>query len=291
MNIIRKTLRKPIGMIGFILICLFLIVALFAPVIAPIPPEIVNYGQSFSIPNRMLQDGFSPIPVAPSSEHIFGLAQDGYDIFFGVVWGTRGAFLVGILVTGISMLVGLIVGTLAGYFGGWLDMILMRFTDIVFAFPSLVLLIVIVVLLGRDLVNIMLAIALVNWGQYARIVRSEVLKVRSLEYVDAARALGAIDQRIIFKHVLPNSITSLLVLVSLDIGTVVVTAAALSFLGIGAPAGFPDWGQLINMSRAWLSQPQYWFTWLYPGLAIVLFVVAWNMFGDALRDAADPRSK
>lgn len=291
MNILRKTLRKPLGMVGAGLILAFFLIAVFAPFIAPIPEDIRAYGSTFSIPNRMSQVGFSPIPIVPSAAHPFGISQDGYDIFFGLVWGSRGAFIIGITVTGLSLLVGLIVGTLSGYFGGWLDNVLMRVTDVVFAFPSLVLLIVLVTVLERNLTTIMIAIAATGWGQYARVLRGEILKVKRLEYVDAARAIGAFDFRIMFKHVLPNSLTTLVVLVSLDIGTTVVAFAALSFLGIGAPSGFPDWGQLITLSKSWLTYSEYWFTWLYPGLCIIVFVLAWNMLGDALRDATDPRSK
>lgn len=291
MNILRKILRKPTGMIGAGLIFAFFLIAIFAPFIAPIPEDIRAYGSTFSIPNRMSQVGFSPIPIVPSAAHPFGVSQDGYDIFFGLVWGSRGAFIIGITVTGLSLLVGLIVGTLSGYFGGWLDNVLMRVTDVVFAFPSLVLLIVLVTVFERNITTIMVAIAVTGWGQYARVLRGEILKVKRLEYVDAARAIGAFDFRIMFKHVLPNSLTTLVVLVSLDIGTTVVAFAALSFLGIGAPSGFPDWGQLITLSKSWLTYSEYWFTWLYPGLCIIVFVLAWNMLGDALRDATDPRSK
>jgi peptide/nickel transport system permease protein len=285
----KKFRRNRLGVTGTALISVFVLAAIFAPLLAPVPES--NFGSTLSIPNHMLQDGFSPIPVPPSKAHPFGLAQNGYDIYFGIVWGTRQAFIVGLLVISISLLVGLIMGTLSGYFGGWMDTILMRFTDIIFAFPSLLLLIVIVVVAGRSLFSIMLALALVSWGQYARIVRSEILKVKGLEFVGAARSLGSSNWRIIGRHVLPNSLTSLMVIVSLDIGTIVVTAAALSFLGLGAPSGFPDWGQLINLSRNWLNQPQYWFTYTYPGLAIVLFVLGWSLIGDALREAIDPRSE
>lgn len=284
----KRFRRNPLGLIGLLLTSFFALVALFAPVISPVPE---NVDRTFTIPNQMLQQGFSPIPVAPSSEHPFGLTSNGYDIFFGVVWGAREAFIIGIFVVAVSLFVGLVIGTLSGYFGGWLDNVMMRFTDVMFAFPSLVLLIVLVTVIGRNLLGIMLAIALLGWTQYARLVRSEILKVKRLDYVDAVRAMGAFDQRIILRHVLPNSLTSVLVIVSLDIGTVVVTFAALSFLGIGAPSGFPDWGQLINFSRNWLSQPQYWYTYVYPGLAIVLFVLGWTLIGDALREAIDPRGE
>ena len=292
-----KVLRNPLGVIGLVILTFFALVALFAPILAPVPPDIQTYGSSFGIPNRMGQASFSPVPVPPNGQYHFGIAANGYDIFFGLVWGTRSAFLVGIVVTFLSLMAGLVVGTLSGYFGGWVDNVLMRFTDIVYAFPSLVLLIVLVTVFARNgdvatrLTIIMVATALTGWGQYARVLRSEILKVKNLEYVDAARALGTASGRIILRHVLPNSLTSLLVLVSLDIGTTVVTFAALSFLGIGAPSGFPDWGQLINLSRDWITQPQYWFTWFYPGVTIIMFVLGWNMFGDALRDALDPHSR
>lgn len=285
-----KVLRNPLGVLGLVLIILFAVMALLAPVIAPITANVTACGSTFGIPNCMTQFSFSPTPEAPRSGAILGVSN-GYDIFFGIVWGTRTAFLVGIVVVGISLILGLVIGTLAGYFGGWLDNLLMRFTDILYAFPSLVLLIVLVVVLGRNLFIIMLAIAITGWGQYARVLRGDILKVKRLEYVDAARAMGTKDLRIIFKHVLPNSMTTLLVLVSLDIGSTVVTFAALSFLGIGAQTGFPDWGQLINLARPWIDQPQYWYVWLYPGVTIVLFVLAWNLLGDALRDATDPRSR
>lgn len=285
----RRFVRNPLGLIGLVVVAAFAVVALLAPVLAPVPDATV--GSTWGIPNRMAQDGYSPIPVAPSAAHPFGLAQDGYDIYFGLVWGTRTAFVVGLLVTALSVVIGVTVGLLAGYFGGWLDNLLMRFTDVVFAFPSLVLLITLVVVLGRDLTNIVIAVAVLGWATYARLVRAEVLKVKRLEFVDAARSVGAFDARIVVRHVLPNSLTSLLSQVSLDIGSVVVTFAALSFLGVGAPTGFPDWGQLINLSRSWITQPQYWYTYVYPGVTIILFGVAWNLLADAVREATDPKAR
>jgi peptide/nickel transport system permease protein len=292
-----KVFRNPLGWIGSLLILVFVLIALFAPVIAPVPEDIKNYGTTLSIPNRMVQVSFSPLPVVPDGKHIFGVSADGYDIFFGLVWGARTAFLVSISVVIISLIIGLLVGILAGYFGGRTDDILMRFTDIIFAFPSLVLLIVLVVVFKGGIITIIFASAVIGWASYARVLRGEILKVKRLEYVDAARSLGANDFRIVMKHVLPNSLTTLLVLVSLDVGTTVVAFAGLSFIGIGAPFGFPDWGQLINLSRLWFTQADsngrltYWFTWVYPGIAIILYSLSWNMLGDALRDATDPRSK
>ncbi len=296
-TVAAKVFRNPLGWIGALIIVVFAFIALFAPLIAPVPDEIKSYGTTLTIPNRMIQVSFSPLPVIPDAKHILGVSADGYDIFFGLVWGARSAFLVSITVVAISLIIGLIIGILSGYFGGWADNVLMRFTDIIFAFPALVLLIVLVVVFKGGIMTIVFAFAAIGWGSYARVLRGEILKVKRLEYVDAARSLGANDFRIIMKHVLPNSLTTLLVLVSLDIGTTVVTFAGLSFIGIGAPAGFPDWGQLINLAKPWLTelneqgQLKYWFTWVYPGIAILLYSLSWNMLGDAIRDATDPRSK
>jgi peptide/nickel transport system permease protein len=296
-TVFAKVFRNPLGWIGAIFIVLFAIIALFAPIIAPVGSDVANFGTTLGIPNRMTQVSYSPLPELPSAKHIFGVSADGYDIFFGLVWGARSAFLVSITIVAISLVLGLLVGIIAGYFGGRIDNILMRLTDIIFAFPALVLLIVLVVVFKGGIVTIIFASAIIGWGSYARVLRGEILKVKRLEYVDAARALGADDFRIIMKHVLPNSLTTLLVLVSLDIGTTVVSFAGLSFIGIGAPSGFPDWGQLINLAKPWLTelneqgQLKYWFTWVYPGLAIVLYSLSWNMLGDAIRDATDPRAK
>ncbi|GMA15255.1 ABC transporter permease (plasmid) [Deinococcus metallilatus] len=288
-RILRRFLRNKLGLLGLTLVLVFILVALLAPVIAPVPPN--SYGSSFGIPNRMAQDGFSPIPQPPSSQHPLGLAQDGYDILFGLVWGTRTAFIVSGIVVTISLVVGALVGTLAGFYRGWIDTLLMRFTDVVYAFPDLILLITLVVALGRNVTSLIIATALLGWAGYARLIRGEILKVRELEYVDAARSLGANNRRLILRHVLPNSLTSLLAQVSLNIGTVVLSFATLSFLGLGVPNGFPDWGQLINLSRNWVTEGQQWYTYVYPGVTILLFGVAWNLLSDALREAADPRGQ
>lgn len=288
-RILRRFLKNKLGLIGLALVLIFILVALFAPLIAPVPDN--SYGTSFGIPNRMLQDGFSPIPQPPSRAHPLGLAQDGYDILFGLVWGTRTAFIVSSIVVSVSLLVGVLVGTLAGFYRGLIDTVLMRFTDIVYAFPDLILLITLVVALGRNVTSLIIATALLGWAGYARLIRGEILKVRELEYVDAARSLGAGNARLILRHVLPNSLTSLLAQVSLNFGTVVLSFATLSFLGLGVPSGFPDWGQLINLSRSWVTESGQWYTYVYPGVTILLFGISWNLLSDALREAADPRSQ
>ena len=291
MKLWRKYARNPLGLVGLALVVLFALVALLAPLIAPMPADQGNIPTFASIPQRMASEGYSSQPTDPSAAHPLGLSENGYDIKFGVVWGARTAFVVSISIVMISLVVGMLVGTLAGFYGGWLDAVMMRFTDIIFAFPYILLLIVLAVVFGREMLILILAFAAVSWGTYARLIRSEILKVKRLEYVEGARALGGGDPRVILRHVLPNSLSSLLVVVSNDIGAIVVAFAALSFIGVGAPAGFPDWGQLILLSKNWITQPQYWYTYIYPGVALVLFSLAWNLVGDSLRDAIDPRSR
>jgi peptide/nickel transport system permease protein len=223
-----------------------------------------------------------------------GISANGYDIYYGVVWGTRMAFYVGVLVSAISFTIGIIVGGLAGYFGGWLDNILMRITDTVYAFPNIVLAAVFVVVFGPSLTNALVALALVGWPTYARLLRGEILRVRQLEYVDGAKAMGAKNWRIFFKHVLPNSIGSLIIIASLDIGAVVLVAATLAFLGLGAEVGTADWGQMVSFARGFIQGSpgdpfRYWYISFWPGIAIVLFTLAWNLLGDAYRDIFDPR--
>jgi peptide/nickel transport system permease protein len=313
----KRFRRNPLAIVGALLILGFAVVALIAPQITdPSRSCLRDLGLTagtigdlndprtgtfwraiFWAPEScytMPRASFSPIPEAPSSDYVLGTTSSGYDVLYGLVWGTRTAFRIGLIVVGISLVLGLVVGGLAGYLGGWVDEILMRFTDVVIAFPSLVLAIVIVTLLGQTLTNVIVAISLVAWPNYARVIRGEILKVKSLDYVESARALGGRGLRIFFRHVLPNTLAPLIVVASLDMGSVVLTAAALSFLGLGPPLGYADWGQMVNFARDWILGPPgqplaYWHTSFYPGMAILFFVLGWNLLGDAFRDAFDPR--
>lgn len=263
-------------------------------------PRKAHFWRALLIPPRSCltipRVSFSPIPVAPSSEHLMGVASGGYDIFYGIIWGARMAFYVGILVSGISLLLGIIIGGISGFFAGWVDDVLMRFTEVIFAFPNLIAAIVVVTVFGQSLTNALIALSVVGWTGYARIFRGDILKVRRLEYVDSAKALGATNFGIFRKHVFPNAVGSLIILASLDIGTVVLTSSGLAFLGLGAEIGTTDWGQMISFARQFLTGGnsgalQYWYISFYPGLAIVLFVLAWNLLGDAYRDIFDPRNQ
>ncbi len=287
---IWKVLKyRPMSLLGFGLIGFFLTVAVLAPVLAP--PE-AGSRDSYIIP----QSGYSPDPVRPSKEHWFGTTEQQYDLYYGMVWGSRTAFSVALKVVGFSVCVGILLGGAAGFYGGWVDEILMRFTDVILAFPDIVLAVVIVAVRGPSLENVMVAVTAVSWPSYARLMRGDVLSVKERDFVAAARAIGASDARILFRHIIPNSIYPVLVVASLSMGRIVITAAALSFLGLGAPVGYADWGQLISLSRNWIlgssGNPfEYWHTVFIPGLSIFLFVLGWNLLGDAVRDILDPRQK
>lgn len=279
--------RNPLSIIGITLILAFILTAVLAPVIAP-PPE--GHRNDYQIP----RSGFSPTPTPPSSEHPFGTTEGQYDILYGVIWGTRSAFRVGVLVVGSVLVLGIVLGSVAGYFGGLVDEVIMRVTDVFMAFPALILAMAITVALGPSLNSVMLALTAVSWPSYTRLIRGDILAVREEDYVEAARGVGSSHFRIIVRHILPNSIYPTLVMASLDIGAVVLSAAALSFLGLGAPEGYADWGQMIGYARNWIVGPPgdpmaYWYAVVIPGLFILFFVLGWNLLGDAFRDILDPR--
>jgi peptide/nickel transport system permease protein len=283
----RQLVRNPLSLIGMVTIIIFAIIAIFAPLIAPVPE---GHRDAYMIP----RDGYSATPQPPSEDHIFGTTEGQYDIFYGVVWGTRTAFRVGLVVIAIVVLVGIALGSLAGYFGGVLDEVIMRITDIFLAFPALILAMAIVAAIGPSVRSVMIALITVSWPSYARLIRGDILQVREEDYIEASRGLGASSGRVIIRHALPNAIYPTLVMASLDIGAVVLSAAALSFLGLGAPEGYADWGQLTSFARNWIVGPpgdplKYWYAVTIPGLFILFFVLGWNLLGDAFRDILDPR--
>ena len=285
-RIFKRIFTNKTSLAGFILVSFFALVALLAPLLAP--------AQNKNNPYQLPQKSYQIAPQPPSTQNWFGTTEQQYDLYYGVVWGTRLAVKVGVTVTFFAFLIGLFVGGTAAYFGGKVDETLMRLTDVVFAVPSLVLAMVIAAMLGPDIKNMMIALTAVAWPSYARLVRGDILSVKQRGYVTAARTLGARGPRILLRHILPNSIYPSVVVASLDIGYVVLTAASLSFLGLGAQPGTADWGQLIAMARNWvLGTAQnpfaYWYTVAAPGGAIFLFVLGWNLLGDAFRDILDPR--
>ncbi len=284
--VIRQLLTRPTSLAGIILIIFFIIIALAAPVLAP--PARAD--QPFNIP----RDGYASEPRTPSDEHIFGTTEGQYDVYYGVIWGTRTAFRVGLLITGATMLIGLSIGSVAAYYGGMVDNILMRIVEIVQAFPFLLAALTLASVLrahiGIGLTAGMMALIAFGWPTYARLIRGDILVVKEMDYVVAARAIGASDLRILFRHILPNAIFPSLVIASMDIGSYVLSFAALSFLGLGAEPGYADWGQMISFARNWIpALATYPHILIYPGMAILLFVMGWNLVGDAFRDIIDPR--
>jgi peptide/nickel transport system permease protein len=282
---VRRFRRSPLSVLGLLIVAGFVLLALAAPYLAH-PTE----RDAYMIPH----DGYASDPRPPGPGHPFGTTEGQFDLFYGVIWGARTAFLVALTVGAIGVGVALALGSVSGYYGGWLDEAVMRVTDVFLAFPGLILAVVIVAVLGQSVRNAVIAIAAVQWPTYTRLLRAEFLRVRDMEYVQAARALGGRDVAIIGRHVIPNTIYPILILASLDMGGIVTTFAALSFLGLGAPPGYADWGQLINLSHNWIlgtaGDPfTFWYSLVVPGAAIFLFVLGWNLLGDAFRDIFDPR--
>lgn len=316
----KRFSRNPLAIVGLGMVVFFILLAVFAPVITDLPRSCIRdlkltaatqydyrnptkgaFWTAIFAPPRscftIARVGYGTQPLsAAESKTLLGTTSGGYDVFYGLVWGTRTAFKVGLIVVGSAFLVGILIGALSGYLGGVFDNVVMRLTDIVMSLPSLVVALVVVMVLGKSIENIMLAIAVTAWPSYARLMRGEVLRVKEEEYVSAARALGRRTFGIIGRHVLPNAIGPIVIVASLDIGSVVLTAAALSFLGLGADIGYADWGQMISFARDWIIGPPgrplyYWYVSFWPGLIILLFVLAWNLLGDAFRDVLDPRSR
>ncbi|HUX21750.1 MAG TPA: ABC transporter permease [Spirochaetia bacterium] len=285
---LRRFMSNPLTIIGLTIEVIFALVALFAPVIEP-PADIHN-------PYIMPHTGWIQQPSPPSAVHPLGTLEQQYDILYGIVWGARSAFKIGVSVVLANLIVGVILGAIAGYFGGIVDEIIMRVTDIFFAIPFLIMAMALVVALGRGLTSIVVVLIVLGWPQYTRVIRGEILVLRDKEYIQAARASGSSQLRTLAKHVLPNSIYSVLIIASMQVGVTVLNAAALSFLGLGAQSGFSDWGQMISTARNWIVGPPndplaYWYVVFIPGFVIALFVLGWNLLGDAARDVFDPRMR
>jgi peptide/nickel transport system permease protein len=268
-----RLLRNPGVVIGLVLIVTIVLVAIFAPLLSSDP---------------LLQD-LNIKGQAPSSAHILGTDQLGRDVWARVAHGARISLWVGLAVTGLSLSVGSVVGLLAGSFGRNLDNILMRITDIFLAFPSLILAMAIAAALGSSIQNTILAVAVVSWPSYARLVRAQVLALREREFVEAATALGSSRTRIAFKHLLPNVLTPILIQASFDIGQAILTAAGLSFIGVGVQPPTPEWGAMVSETRNLISSAPW--TSSAPALAILFTVLGFNLLGDGLRDVLDPRGR
>jgi peptide/nickel transport system permease protein len=306
-RILKGILSNPLSLFGISLIGFFFVIALTANLIAPES----NHREPFMTP----RDGFGPIPKAPGAEwktrpidepfwfklvgkeewtHLFGTTTGQYDLFYGIIWGTRTALKVGLLVETLTLTIGILIGAMSAFYGGWLDNVLMRITEIFMAFPyllaALTLSAILTPVIGKGIWPPLIAMVAFGWMGYARIIRGDILSVRERDYVMASRVIGVKDRRIIMKHVIPNAIYPTLILASINIGADVIAFSALSFLGIGTEVGYADWGQMIAFARNWIpSLSTYWWIVLFPALALILFTLGWNLVGDALRDIMDPR--
>lgn len=283
---LRRLFRQRSAIAGMILLGLLLFAAIFAPIIAPYDPIEVLIGKE---PVKKREPPCIHLLGCPEDkpQHLMGIDGNVRDQFSRVVYGARISLFIGFVTIGFAIIVGTLLGSLAGYSGGWVSDVIMRVLDVVLAFPFLLLAIAIVAVLGPGLVNAMLAIAIVNVPTYARVIRSSVLSVKEEEYVAAARSIGVGPSRILSLHILPNSIPPLIVAATLGIGTAILETAALSFLGMGAQPPTPEWGAMLASERNQVfSAPHLVF---FPGLAIMLTVLGFNLLGDGLRDALDPR--
>ncbi|WP_078547766.1 nickel transporter permease [Litchfieldia alkalitelluris] len=271
---VRRILSSPLTVLGFVLVLFIVFMALFAPLIAPHDPLEVN------IANKL---------QPPSGEHFFGTDEVGRDIFSRIIFGARISLKVGLLVVILSFPLGTLLGAIAGYFGGMIDQFIMRTTDIFLSFPGIILAMSIAAALGPSIENVLMALAFVWWPWYTRIVRSSVLSIKNSEFIESAKALGANPFRILFKEVLPNSIAPASIQASLDLGFVILAAAGLSFIGLGAQPPSPEWGAMLSSSRETLREA--WWAATFPGLAILFTVLGFNLLGDGLRDILDPKQR
>jgi ABC-type dipeptide/oligopeptide/nickel transport system permease subunit len=285
---VRSIVRQRSAIIGGSILIILVLVAIFAPVIAPYDPEEVLIGKEDI---RKRADPCIHLLGCPEDEpqHILGVDGNVRDVFSRIIYGTRVSLFIGFSTVGFAIIVGTLLGAIGGYLGGWLDNAIMRVMDVLLAFPSLLLAIAIVTVLGRGLQNALLAIAIVSIPRYARVIRGSVLSIKEQEFVSASRALGGGHLHILFRRILPNAIPPLIVQGTLGIAAAILEAAALSFLGLGAQPPTPEWGTMLGSERNQVfTAPHLVF---YPGLAIMITVLAFNLLGDGLRDAIDPRLK
>ncbi|HEX7099162.1 MAG TPA: ABC transporter permease [Acidimicrobiia bacterium] len=280
---LRRFFRRKIGVTGLVLVGFMILIALLAPVIAPYSP----YEDFIGEPDAVR---WAPPCVnvlgCEGQQHLFGLDGNVRDLYSRVLYGARVSLPLGFTTVLVAIIVGALIGSIAGYVGGWLDNVLMRIMDVVLGFPSLILAIAIVFVLGPGIRNTLLAIAIVTLPQYARVMRASVLSVKEIDYVAASRALGSSPARILFTRVIPNALTPLVVLGTLGIAGAILEAAALGFLGLGAQPPTPEWGRMLADETARIFTAPH--LMIFPGLAIVITVLGFNMLGDGLRDALDP---
>jgi len=269
---IRRLRKNPLALTGVCIVGLFFLCIILAPVISPYNPTKVDLAKKLK---------------APNSSNLLGTDEFGRDVLSRIIWGARVSMTVAFVTVAVSMILGVAMGLLSGYFGKWLDNLIMRLTDILLCFPILLMALALVAVLGPQLMNIMFAVAIALTPQYARIIRGVVLPLRQQQYVEASRGLGANDLYILIKHIVPNSIPSIVVVATLNVATAILIESSLSFLGLGVQPPTPSWGAMIADGRKWLLEAPWIST--FSGAAIMIAVLGFNLFGDALRDVLDPR--
>ena len=268
----KRLLRNKLAFFGLLLVLLLALVALFAPFLSPRDPSAID------LSNRL---------VGPSAEHPLGTDQLGRDLLSRMIYGSRISLSVGFVAVGISVLIGIALGSIAGYFGGRIDTLLMRFVDIMLCFPTFFLILSVIALLEPNIFTIMAVIGVTSWMGVARLIRAEILSLKEQEFILAARAIGAGSFRIIVRHLIPNAITPVLVSATLGIAAAILVESSLSFLGIGVQPPTPSWGNILTEGKSVLGIA--WWLTLFPGLAILITVLAYNLLGEGLRDLLDPR--
>ncbi|HEY5501159.1 MAG TPA: ABC transporter permease [Candidatus Humimicrobiaceae bacterium] len=270
----KRLLRNKLALVGLAIVILMAVIAIFSPFIAPYNPN--------DRIKEISQKG-------PSLQHWFGTDILGRDIFSRVIYGTRISMLVGVVAVAISLAIGLFLGALSGFFGGVSDAVIMRIADIFFAFPYILGAIVIMTVLGPGVLNVFIAIGILGWSSVARLFRSSILSIKEKEYIEAARALGASNSRIIIKHIFPNSFAPIIVYSTMNVGTAIIVEAALSFLGLGVQPPTPSWGKMLSESLSYINTSPW--MMFFPGLAILITCLGFVLLGDGLRDAFDPKLK
>jgi ABC-type dipeptide/oligopeptide/nickel transport system permease subunit len=270
----RSLIANRAALISLIFVAFLVLVAVFGPALTPYNPVETNMANALK---------------APSATHWFGTDQLGMDIFSRVIAGTRVSLTVGLLAVSIALTLGIILGSIAGYAGGWVDTVIMRVMDMMLAVPPILLAITLMAALGKGIDKAVIAIGLVSIPEYARIVRGSILSIKENDYIAAARVVGNTDFRIIFRHVLPNALSVIIVRATLGISSAILDTAALGFLGMGVQPPQPEWGDMLGRARGFIFQAPH--TMLFPGMAITTTVLAFNLLGDGLRDALDPKSR
>lgn len=269
----KKVLRNPLALIGFLIISGILFLALIAPFIAPYDPDAINV---------------KAILLSPSASHLMGTDGLGRDVFTRMLYGSRISLMVGFVAVGIATAIGIVLGAIAGFYRGWVDTVIMRVVDVMLSIPTFFLILAVIAFLTPSIWNIMIVIGLTSWMGVTRLVRAEFLSLRNREFVLAAQALGAKDSRLIFTHLLPNSLTPIIVSSILGIASAVLVESGLSFLGLGVQAPQASWGNILTDGKEYIQFA--WWLSLFPGLAILITVLGYNLLGDGLRDAYNPRT-